>query len=93
MVQVILCISEHVIDGCFLINVYKNDYSKLSCVARSFFEFGYHLKSKLTTSFLCDRKCWLFLMLILLLFFFSELSYNFTSFDFEAELQFYKLRF
>lgn len=59
MVQVILYISEHVIDGCVLINVSKNDYSKL-CVAGSFFEFGYHLDSKLTTSILCDPKCWLF---------------------------------
>lgn len=59
MVQVILCISEHVIDGCFRINVCKNGHSKL-CVAGSFFEFGYHLDSKLTTSILCDPKCCLF---------------------------------
>jgi len=59
MVQVILYISEHVIDGCFLVNVYKNDCSKL-CVVGSFFDFGYRLDSKLTASLLCDAESCLF---------------------------------
>lgn len=63
MFQVILYNSEHVIDGYFLVNVYKNDYSKL-CVAESFFDFGYHLDSKLTTSILCDAQCCLFPMFL-----------------------------
>jgi hypothetical protein len=78
MVHVVLYISEHVIDGCVLMSVHKNDYSKL-CVVGSFFEFGYHFDSKLITSILCDPKCCLFSI------FFSELSFSCTSFALETE--------